>query len=78
MGLQDWASFRHIVRLGCTMSFQGCRQKSPLGLADGDFEGGQQCHTGPSPMFKRRGRLLAEFTAGDMLGSTGLGGKKGE
>lgn len=60
--LQDWMSSQHIVCLSSTMDFQGCQQKSLLGLTDGWLRGSQQWNMGPSALFQQQLKLLAEFT----------------
>lgn len=60
--LQDWMSSQHIVCLSSTMDFQGCQQKSLLGLTDGWLRGSQKWNMGPSALFQQQLKLLAEFT----------------
>lgn len=60
--LQDWMSSQYIVCLSSTMDFQGCQQKSLLGLTDGWLRGSQQWNMGPSALFQQQLKLLAEFT----------------
>lgn len=60
--IQDWMSSQHIVCLSSTMDFQGCQQKSLLGLTDGWLRGSQQWNMGPSALFQQQLKLLAEFT----------------
>ena len=55
MQLRDWASSQHIVCLGCMMGFQGRRQKSLLGLADGGFEGASSAIRDPPPCLNKGG-----------------------
>lgn len=60
--LQAWRSSQHIMCLSSTMDFQGCQQKSLLGLTDGWLWGSQQWNMGPSALFQQQLKLLAEFT----------------
>lgn len=77
MRLQDQASSQHIVCLGCTMGFQGRRQKSLSGLADGGFEGAGSAIRDPLPCLNNEGGRWQSSLCRRHAGERG-GGKREE